>query len=115
MSPSNHAPKSIVHTSPYSNPSPLKLPHQQIPNHQLPRNPARPPQRREIQRTGQRIRIPKRQHRRNPAARVLEREALVWHAVLLYGAALKMVDGALGVDFGLVDAGGGGIGGLRTA
>jgi hypothetical protein len=84
----------------------LQLKPQQIPNHLPARNPRRRPQRREIQRRRERIRIPKEQHRRDPAARVLERKARRFHLVLLDLAAAQMVHRAGGVDFGLEVAGG---------
>jgi hypothetical protein len=88
-------------------PSPsLQLKPHQIPNHLPSRNPRRRPQRREVQRRRERIGIPKEQHRRDPAARVLERKARRVHLVLLDLAAAQMVHRAGRVDLGLEVAGG---------
>lgn len=78
---------------------------EQIANHLLARNIRRLPQRREIQRAGQAVGKPKEEHGRDPAARVLEREAGLGHLVLLDVAAAQVVHAARRVDFGLVLAG----------
>ena len=83
----------------------LQLELQQVANHLPPSHPRRRPQRREIQRRRERIGIAKEQHRRNPAARVLEREARRLHLVLLDFAAAQVVHGAGRVDLGLELAG----------
>lgn len=90
---------------PSQNPKNLQLELHQIANHLPSRYPRRRPQRREIQRRRERIRVPKEQHRRNPAARVLEREARRLHLVLLDFATAQVVHGAGRVDFGLELAG----------
>lgn len=92
---------------PISTPTPalLKLPNQQIRPHLPRRHPRRPPQRIEIKRAEKRIRIPKEQHRRDPAPRVLERKApALGHHVLLDLSAAQVVHRALGIDLGLVVA-----------
>lgn len=83
----------------------LQLELHQVANHLPARHPRRRPQRREIQRRRERISIPEEEHRRNPAARVLEREAGRVHLVLLDFAAAQVVHGAGRVDFGLESAG----------
>lgn len=83
----------------------LQLELHQIANHLPSSHPRRRPQRREVQRRRERISIPEEQHRRNPAARVLEREAGRVRLVLLDFAAAQVVHGAGRVDFGLESAG----------
>lgn len=63
------------------------------------------PEGREIERAAEGIGIAEEQHGRDPAARILEREAALGHLVLLDGAADEVVDGAGRVDLGLVLAG----------
>lgn len=63
------------------------------------------PQRRKVQRARQAIGVPKEQHRGDPPAGVLEREAALGHLVLLDLAAPQVVDAAGGVDLGGVLAG----------
>lgn len=63
------------------------------------------PQRREVERAGQAVGKAKEEHGRDPAARVLEREAGLGHLVLLDVAAAQVVDASRGVDLGLVLAG----------
>lgn len=78
---------------------------EQIANHLLARDIRRLPQRREIQRAGQAVGEAKEEHGRDPAARVLEREAGLGHLVLLDVAAAQVVHAAGRVDFRLVLAG----------
>ncbi len=78
---------------------------QQIRNHLPTRDPRSSPQRREIQRAAKPICKPKEQHRRDPSSSILHRETSLVHLILLDGAALEMVNTALGVDFWLVGAG----------
>lgn len=80
---------------------PSHLPLHQIPNHLPARNPRRRPQGREVKRARERIRIPKRHHRRDPSSGILKCKARTLHLVLLDVAAVQMVHGADGVDFWL--------------
>lgn len=89
----------------YTNHSISELALEEIANHLLARNVRRLPQRREIERAGQPVGEAKEEHGRDPAARVLEREAGLGHLVLLGVAAAQVVDAARGVDLGLVLAG----------
>jgi hypothetical protein len=89
-----------------TNPIPLsELALEQIANHLPARNVRRLPQRREVKRAGQAVGEAKEEHGRDPAARVLEREAGLGHLVLLDVAAAQVVDAAGRVDLGLVLAG----------
>ena len=69
----------------------LQLPLQQIANHLPTRYPRRLPQRRDIQGTRQAIRKAKEQHRWDPTASVLHREAPFGHLVLFDIAASQVV------------------------
>lgn len=83
----------------------LQLPHQQIANHLPARDESRPPQCGEIERREEGVGVAEEEHGRNPAARVLEREAGGLHLVLLDVAAAQVVHGARRVDFRLELAG----------
>lgn len=65
-------------------------------------NPGGPPQREEIQGTGESIRIPETQHGRDPTSSILESKACFIHFVLFNGAAMKMVYTSLGIDLWFV-------------
>lgn len=84
----------------FPTPQNLQLELQQIPNHLAARHARRRPQRREIKRGGERVGVAKEQHGRDPAARVLEREAGRVHLVLLDLAAAQVVHAAGRVDLG---------------
>lgn len=81
---------------------PLQLGLEEIANHLLARNVRRLPQRREVERAGQAVGEAEEEHGRDPAARVLEREAGLGHLVLLDVAAAQVVHASRRVDLGLV-------------
>ena len=83
----------------------LQLPLQQVANHLASRHPRGRPQSREVQSRREGIGVSEEKHRRNPATRVLEREAGRVHLVLLNVAAAKVVHGTCRVDLGLESAG----------
>jgi hypothetical protein len=83
----------------------LKLALQQVPTHLPSRDPRHAPQSWEVEGARQTIAETEEHHGRDPAARVLEREAAVGHLVLLDGAAAQVVHAARVVDLGLVLAG----------
>ncbi|KAG5912919.1 hypothetical protein E4U53_005095 [Claviceps sorghi] len=56
------------------------------------------PQRGKVKRARQAVRVAEEEHGRDPAARVLEREAALGHLVLLHLAAAQVVDAAGGVN-----------------
>lgn len=66
----------------------------------------------EVEGAGEGVGVPEEEHGGDPAAGVLEGEAVLGHAVLLDDAAAEVVDGAGGVDLGLEVAGG--VGELRA-
>ena len=83
----------------------LQLELEQVANHLAARHPRRRPQSREVQRRRESIGVSEEKHGRDPAARVLEREAGRLHLVLLDFAAAQVVHGAGRVDLGLELAG----------
>lgn len=83
----------------------LHLPPEQVGNHLTTSDTRRSPQRREIQGTRESIRITEEQHRRDPATRILKREARRVHLVLLDLATGQVVHGTGGVSLSLVGAG----------
>lgn len=83
----------------------LELALEQIGNHLATGDTGRRPQGGEVEGAGQTVGEAKEEHGRDPAAGVLERKAALVHLVLLDVAAVQVVDGALGVDLGLVLAG----------
>lgn len=88
-----------------SKPNALELAKSQVAQHLLGREPGRLPQGRHVQRARQAVGEAEEEHGRDPAARVLEREAALGHLVLLDVAAAEVVDGARGVHLRLVLAG----------
>lgn len=80
----------------------LELSPCQVPDHLLAREPGGTPQSRHVQGARQPVGEAKEQHRRDPPASILEREAALGHLVLLDGATAKVVDGAGWVNLGLV-------------
>ena len=80
--------------------SPEEIP----PDHLAGRDPRRTPQSGEVECAAEAVEEAKEQHRRDPAADILEGEATVGHTVLLDLATDEVVHVALAVDFGLVFA-----------
>ena len=83
----------------------LQLELKQVTNHLAPSHSRSRPQSREVQRRRESVGVSEEEHRRDPAARVLEREAGRVHLVLLDFAAAQVVHGAGRVDLGLELAG----------
>lgn len=83
----------------------LELALKQVADHLAAGNDGGAPEGREIERAAEGIGIAEEQHGRDPAARILEREAALGHLVLFDGAADEVVDGTGRVDLGLVLAG----------
>jgi hypothetical protein len=83
----------------------LQLELEQVANHLAARHPRRRPQSREIQCRRECVGVSEEKHGRDPAARVLEREAALGHLVLLDGAADEVVHRPGRVDLGVVLAG----------
>lgn len=84
---------------------PLQLELQQVANHLACGNACGGPQSREVECAGEGIGVAEEQHRGDPAAGVLEREARAVHLVLLDLAADQVVHGTGGVALGLEGSG----------
>lgn len=80
----------------------LKLTHQQVPNHLARGDDSRGPHGRQVEGAGDGVAEAEEHHGRDPAARVLEGEAVLGDLVALDVAADQVVDAARRVDLGRV-------------
>lgn len=95
-----------LRTSRIYTPTTLQFHLQQVLDHLATGDARSRPQSREVKGTREGIGVTKEEHGRDPTTRVFQGKARVGHPVLLDLAATQVVDGAPGVDLGIVGTGG---------